>query len=341
MTRVTILEGDVLKPGEEGLIQFRLEDAAVALPEDRFVIRSYSPMTTIGGGYIIDPLPRKHRRNIPAVIDQLTGLENGDPRDRVQVYLEEAGEYGLEGMNLSVRTGLEPTALEDLLAVMVEAGEIVIAGTSDGTLVYSSSSFEMIKDKLLKALEKFHRSNPAKAGIGREELRMKVARQLPDRPYRNLLAALREHGAIILEGDIVRIGSHEATLTPHQKDLAGKVIGFLDKTGLSPPFVTELVKEMKASPAELKLVLNLLADRGDLVRIKDDYFVTSDAHAALLKGVSDYFESSQEMALADFREIVDTTRKWIIPLLEYLDRTLVTMRKGDVRIKRGTVKREQ
>ncbi len=340
MTRVTILEGDVLQPGEEGLIQFRLEEAAVALPKDRFVIRSYSPMTTIGGGHIIDPLPRKHRRNTPSVIDQLTGLENGDPRGRIKVYLEETGEYGLEGVKLSVRTGLEPTALEGLLAVMVEAGEIVVARTSEGTLVYSSSSFDRIKDRLLQALEKFHRSNPAKTGIGREELRMKVARQLPDRPYRNLLSALQEHGAIILEGDIVRIGSHEATLTPHQEELAGEVNRILGEAGLSPPFVADLVKAMKISPAELKLVLNLLADRGDLVRIKDDYFVTSDAHTALLKGVDDYFESRQEMALIDFREIVDTTRKWMIPLLEYLDRTLVTMRKGDVRIKRGAVKRD-
>ncbi len=338
MTRVTILQGEVIQPGEEGVIQLRLEEPVVALPGDRFVIRSYSPMTTIGGGRLIDPLPRKHRRNRQPVIDQLTRLDEGDLRIKVLVYLEEAGEYGLESTNLSMRTGLEPVTLRELLEDMSEDGETVVVQTGDGTLAYSAVTFERIKDRLIKALEKFHQANPARAGIGREELRMRVARQLPDRPYRNLLAALQEQSLIDLDGDIVRIGSHEATLTPEQEVLARKVLGLLEKSQFSAPFLPEISDDFKTSQGDLKTVLNLMADRGDIVRIKDDYFVASQAHDILLKGVEKHFASNQEMALADFREIVSTSRKWMIPLLEYLDRTQVTMRKGDVRIKRGSRK---
>lgn len=336
MTRATILEGDLIQPGEEGLVQLRLEEPAVALPGDRFVIRSYSPMTTIGGGHIIDPLPRKHRRNRPPVIKQLKRLEEGSPQDHIQVYLEEAGDHGLEAVTLSMRTGLAHSDMNELLAGMGDDSKVVLAVIGDGTLAYSAASFDRIKDRLLKALEKFHQANPARAGIGREELRMRVARQLPDRPYRNLLTALQELGSIALDGDTVRIGSHEASLTPEQEVLARKVVGVLEKSQLSAPFLAEISGHLNTPPADLKTVLNLLADRGDLVRIKDDYFLTSNVHDTLLKGVGEYFRSNQEMALADFREIVGTTRKWMIPLLEYLDRTQVTMRKGDVRIKRGT-----
>jgi selenocysteine-specific elongation factor len=336
MTRATILEGDVIQPGDEGLVQLRLEEPAVALPGDRFVIRSYSPMTTIGGGQLIDPLPRKHRRNRLPVIKQLKSLEEGGLQDRILVYLDEAGDHGLEAATLSMRIGLDTSEMKELLAGMSDDSKVVLAVTGDGTLAYSAASFERIKDRLLKALEKFHQANPARAGIGREELRMRVARELPDRPYRNLLAALQEQSLIALDGDVVRIGSHEATLTPEQEILARKVLDLLEKSQLSVPFLAEISDDLKVPPGDLKTVLNLLADRGDLARIKDDYFIVSKAHDSLLRGIEEYFSTKQEMALADFREIVNTTRKWMIPLLEYLDRTQVTMRKGDVRIKRGT-----
>jgi selenocysteine-specific elongation factor len=338
MTRVAILEGDFIQPGEEGLVQFRLEEPAIALPGDRFVIRSYSPMATIGGGHIIDPLPGKHRRNRPVVIERLMRLEEGSLQDRVEVFLEEAGDHGMEAATLSMKTGLDTPDMKEMLSNMGDDSKVILAVTGDGTLAYSAASFDRIKDRLLKALEKFHQANPARAGLGREELRNRVARELPDRPYRNLLTALKEQGLIALDGDVVRIGSHEATLTPEQEVLARKVLGLLEKSQLSAPFLADISDDLKALPGDLKTVLNLLADRGDLVRIKDDYFVTSGSHDLLLKGVDEYFGSKQEMTLADFREIVDTTRKWMIPLLEYLDRTQVTMRKGDVRIKRGTRK---
>jgi selenocysteine-specific elongation factor len=340
MTRTTILEGEVVQPGEEGLVQLRLEEPAIALPGDRFVIRSYSPMATIGGGHIIDPLPDKHRSNRPPVIERLKKLEEGDIQDRVEIYLEGAGDHGLEASNLSVRTGLDAPEMKEMLSKMAEASKVVVAVTGDGTLAYSAASFDRIKDRLLAALEKFHKANPARAGLGREELRNRSARELPDRPYRNLLTALHERGLIALDGDTVRIGSHEATLTPEQKALSERVLAVLERSQLSAPFLPEIGDELKVLPADLKTVLNLLADKGDVFRIKDDYFITASAHQFLISGIEEYFSTRQEMALTDFREIVNTTRKWMIPLLEYLDRTQVTMRKGDVRIKRGSVKRD-
>jgi len=335
MTRVAILEEDTLQPGTDGLVQLRLEKWAVALPGDRFVIRSYSPITTIGGGEILDPLPLKHRRFRPPVLGQLARLESDEPAQKIQVLLEEAGDYGLPARQLGVRTGLGSPAVEKLLDEMAGEEKVVVSKAGEDLLAYSRVSFEMIKERLIRALEKYHRVNPAKTGIGREELRMRVAKQLPDRPYRNLLTALREQGDILLDGDTVRLGGHEASLTPQQEKLAGRVLNILKSRSLSAPFLPELAEELGSSPADLKTVLNLMAEKGDLVRIKDDYFITQAACKSLMDGVEAFFKVKSELALADFREIVNTTRKWMIPLLEYLDRIQVTMRKGDVRIKRG------
>jgi selenocysteine-specific elongation factor len=335
MTRVAILEGEKLEPGANGLVQLRLEKKTVALPGDRFVIRSYSPITTIGGGEILDPFPRKHRRFRKPVLEHLSRLESGTAVLKIREFLDEAGEFGLPAGQLGVRTGLGYGPVEELLDEMAGAGEVVASRGGEGLLAYSRTAFDRIRERLIRALEKYHGANPAKAGIGREELRMRVAKELPDRPYRNLLDTMKEQGDILLDGDTVRLGGHEASLTPQQENLAAKVLNVLRPKGLSAPFLTELAEELRSSTGELKTVLNLMAERGDLVRVKDDFFITSTACRSLKEGVHRFFEDKRELSLAEFREITDTTRKWMIPLLEYLDRTQVTMRKGDVRIMRG------
>jgi selenocysteine-specific elongation factor len=337
MTRAVVLDGEQIEPGSGGLVQLRLEEPVVALPGDRFVVRSYSPMTTIGGGSILDPLPRKHRRNRPPVLEQLKRLKSDDSVEKIITILDEASDRGVTARELGIRTGLGLSEAVRILDEMAEDGSVVVSRIGDEVLAYSSEAFDRIRSRLIRSLEKFHEANPARSGIGREELRMRVARQLPDRPYRNLLAALTEQGEIVLEGDVVSLGGHEAKLSPQQETLAARIMNVLKPKGLSPPFLAELSEELKAPPADLKTVLNLLAGRGDLVRIKDDYFITRSAHETLMKGLEAFFSTNRELSLSDFRQIVNTTRKWMIPLLEHLDRTQVTMRKGDVRIRRKSV----
>ncbi len=336
MTRVALLEADFLKPGDEAMVQLRLESPAVALPGDRFVIRSYSPITTIGGGVVLDPVPVKHRRMRKPVIEMLARLDTQDHIARLQVHLDQASTFGAPMDQLAVRSGVLVDDVSNTLTELEKGGKAVLTGAGGGALAYSSQSYEELQKKLVKTLTAYHKGNPLKTGMGREELRMKLARDFPERPFKMLLAALEEMEEIELEKDTVRLKAHEATLTPQQEALSGKVMEILAKDGLSPPFVQDLAEELSARPDELKALLGLLAQRGDVVRIKDDYFIHPDEHESLMKKVLDYFGENSEMAMANFREITGITRKWMIPLLEYMDRTQVTMRRGDVRIKRGS-----
>ncbi len=336
MTRVALLEADFLKPGDETMAQLRLESPAVALPGDRFVIRSYSPISTIGGGVVLDPLPAKHRRMRKSVINSLIRLDTPDHIARLQVYLDQASTFGAPMDQLAVRSGVLADDASNSLMELEKGGKAVLIGSGEGALAYSSESYDELKDKMVKTLTAFHESNPLKTGMGREELRMKLARDFPERSFKMLLAALEEMDEIELEKDTVRLKAHEVTLTPRQEALSGKVMEVLAKNGLSPPFVQDLAEALSARPDELKALLGLLAQRGDVVRIKDDYFIHPEAHESLMEKVLTFFEENSEMAMPHFREITEITRKWMIPLLEYLDRTQVTMRRGDVRIKRGS-----
>ncbi len=335
MTRVAVLDGEVIEPGARGLVQLRLEGPAVCLPGDLFIARSYSPMTTIGGGRVLDPLPPKRRRGKKGTLEHLHRLDTRDAGQLMEAHLIEAGDHGSQISRLAVRSGVTVPEALGLLDRLEAENRVVVSGEGAGVLAYSTESFEKLKGRLIRSVGKFHETNPMRPGIGREELRMRIARELPDRPYRNLLSALEGMGEITVEGDIVRLCDHQATLTPAQEALAAKIVSQLHSDGVAVPMLAELSEELSLGAEKIKPVLNLLADRKELVRIKDDYFIHPEAHRKVLDGVEAHFRVSEELSLADFREIVNTTRKWMIPLLEYLDRIQVTMRKGDVRIKRG------
>ena len=335
MARVILLDCEVLEPGQQALVQLRMDAAAVAQPGDRFVLRSYSPVTTLGGGTVLDPVPVKHRRLRQPVLDHLSRLDTQDPLLRMEALLDDAGDHGIRIVDLSPRAGIRVDGTLDMINKLQSEGKSVLIGSGEAAMAYSSGSYEDLKGKLISVLKAFHKANPVKPGMGREELRMKFARNLPDRPYRNLLGALQEKGEIRIDGDIVRAQSHQATLTPDQEGLGKKVSALLEAQALSAPFLAEMAESLSTDAVKLKPVLNLMAQNGKAVRVKDDYFIHPDAERDLLEGVERYFAKEKEMSLKDFREIADTTRKWMIPLLEYLDRTQVTMRRGDVRIRRG------
>ena len=335
MARVVLLEKEALDPGQEALAQVHLEASAVAQPGDRFVLRSYSPITTIGGGVVLDPAPAKHRRGRQTVIAHLTRLQTDDPGKRMEALLDEAGDYGGTAGVIGIRAGVSVPGAIGLLRDLEAEGKAVLIGDGAGALAYSSTSFDGLKDRLVKVLDVFHQAHPLKKGMGREELRMKFASMLPDRPYKNLLSALGEKDVIGVEGNTVFLRGHTAAFTPEQEELAKRAALILDASGLSTPFVPDLAGDLAVDIGHLKAVLGLMSERGDAVRVKDDFYIHPDANRTLMEKVDSYFASNAELSMKGFREIADTSRKWMIPLLEYLDRMQVTMRKGDVRIKRG------
>ncbi len=336
MARAVPLAAERLEPGEEGVVQLRLESPVVALPGDRFVLRSESPMRTVGGGVVLDPFPAKRKRGRPGVAGHLarleTAREGGEPGERLLALLEEPGSFGVPSGTLAVRAGVSPERAERVLGGMVKAGKAV---TVSG-LAYSARAYQSLRERLLAVLADFHQANPARTGMNREELRQRLSPDFPVESFRVLLEDLSARGAVQVEKEEVRGGAHEATLTPGQQELGRKVLSLLASSGFTPPFLDEMAATFVAPVPQVKAVLTLLAQRGEAVRIKDDFYLAPPAHGDLLARVDGWFDKKTEMAMADFRELTGgATRKWLIPLFEYLDRSGVTLRKGDLRIRRG------
>src|SRR5947207_10520591 len=213
MARVLWLESQELMPGQTAFVRFRLEGPLVALPGDRFVIRSYSPIITIGGGTLLDIAPPRFKRKAPALLAHLTLLEKGDPAQVVEEHLKQAGPAGARAADLRARTPFGPERLRELLDELVKTAAIVAV---DREWYLHREANDRLRAQTLGLLEAFHAENPLRGGISREELRSRAG-NAQERVFSQLLTRLEPEGLVRSENDQVRLTAHSIRLTPEQQ----------------------------------------------------------------------------------------------------------------------------
>jgi len=334
--RAIILDREEVKPGEEAFLHLRLEDPSqgvVALPGDRYVIRSYSPVLTIGGGEILDAFPTRHKRLSPQLKEEMATLEKGSDDDKIRLRLLKAGAAGLYWPDLIMRTNLLPSTLKKLVDRLVSSGAI-LRFNGDRLRFFHPQVLADLKRFSLDYLKEFHRKNPLQAGAMKEELKSKLPPQVDARLFNQLLSSLVEEKKIVAEKEALRLISHAISLKEGEKDLRRKIVLLFEKAKLQPPTVKEVVSELAASENELKPVLQLLTKEGILVKVKEDLYFHRQALEDLENRMVGFFKQSKEMTPAQFKEISQVSRKFAIPLLEHFDGKKLTMRIGDKRVLR-------
>jgi selenocysteine-specific elongation factor len=331
--RAILLDREEVKPGEEALLQVRLETRIVALPGDRFIIRSYSPLLTIGGGEVLDAFPSRHKRFSQQVKEEMETLEKGSDDEKLKLRLLRAGPAGLSWPDLIMRSNMMPGKLKSHVEGLVSAG---------GILRYNGDRFRYIHPQVMTDLERFcldylkefHRQNPLQPGAMREELKTKLPPQMDGRLFNHLLSTLIEEKKIIAERETIRLSSHTISLKEEEKDLRKKMVLLYAKGKLQPPLVKEVAAELAVSENELKPVLQLLNKEGTLVKVKEDLYFYQQAMQELEGKLTNFLQQHKEMTPTQFKEISQVSRKFAIPLMEHFDAKKLTMRIGDKRVLR-------
>ena len=331
--RVIPLGREEVKPGEEAFMQIRLEEPIMALPGDHFVIRSYSPLLTIGGGEVLDAFPSRHKRLSQQVREEMEILEKGSDDEKIRVRLLKAGPAGLSWPDLMMRTNLLPAKLKS----RVEA----LAGTG-GILRYNGDRLRYIHPQVmadlkrfcLDYLKEFHRKNPLQPGAMKEELKSKLPPHADSRLFNHLLSALTGEKKIIMEKETVRLSAHTISLKEEEKDLRKKMVLLYAQGKLQPPLIKEVAAELAVSESELKPVLQLLVKEGTLVKVKEDLYFHLQAMQEMEAKLIQFLQQNKEMAPTQFKEISQVSRKFAIPLMEHFDAKKLTMRIGDKRVLR-------
>ena len=330
---ITLLDRDELAPGERAFVQLRFDQPVVVLPHDRFVIRSYSPLSTAGGGEILDPLPTKHKRFSPEVLESLGVMQARHTEKIIEIYLRESKFQGKSIQELGSRLGIHPQDLTIILHKMVENGSIILFD-QDTFKAISRSHYEGLKRITLKELKSYHENNPLKKGILKEELKSKLPWVVEVKLYNHLLNILSQEGHLQMEKDKVWLSGYSPLLEGKQRETKEKIVKVYEESGLQPPTVKDLVSQLSGKEEEVKNILGLLAGEGTLMKVKEDLFFHEQAINRLREQLLAFLVSKGEIDAPQFKELSQVSRKYAIPLLEYFDSIKLTVRVGDKRILR-------
>jgi selenocysteine-specific elongation factor len=325
-----LLDTDELKPGASGYAQVRLDKQVAVRSGDRFVLRSYSPMHTIGGGQILHPNPKKRRRMVGETLEVLAVLERGESHEMVELYLKEAGFDGVGERALTILANITQKELRGLLQDMMSRGEVIQFDRETPRFVHEEA-FGKLRQLLLDHLAEFHRKEPLRAGINKEELFGRLPRGADGKLCNELIQRLTRQGEIIQERDLVRLSSHQIELAGRQDEVREKIESIYRDAGLQPPFFREVARSLGVPDKEARQILSWMLEQGLLVKVKEDMYFHYRALDELKQQLLDLFEEREEITTPQFKELTQTSRKYTIPLLEFLDASRFTIRVGDVR----------
>ena len=320
--RVRLLDNEELKAGEEGWVQLHFRDPVPAVKGDLFVIRSSD--TTLGGGTVVDPHPsRRHRRYIPAVLEQLTAMEEGTGQDALVSAIDQWGPCDLKSLSQKANLPLDEVLAGT--AELAEGDQVVLLGegtAQSDSLVYSRAGWSTLVRKSSDMLQSYHKQYPLRRGISREELRNRAGLAQSTFPW--VMERLVHQGVLVEEGATVRLPQHETALSSAQQQQVDRYIKALESEPYSPPTDLTLDGEL----------LTLLMDEGKVVKVNESVVFAASAYKAMVDRIMAHTREQGKITVADGRDLFNTSRKYILPLLEYLDQQRITRRVGDERVLR-------
>jgi selenocysteine-specific elongation factor len=332
LARVKLLGRRELRPGEESLAQLRLERPHVAVPGERFIIRRYSPARTIGGGAVLDPTPRKHRGAAAEALEALEHLAAAPPGERLPLLILESGLRGVRTAELQVRTGLTAGQLERPLQESCARDALRRIGEGERAIHVATPALEDAAGAIRERLASYHAAHPLEPGLRKEELRERVAGDAPPEVFRHLLEWMAAQGAVAVEGEWVRSGTHRLRLSDEEERARSAIEEAFRGAGLNPPAPDAVLREAGLSPAKSQALYQLLLRSGQLVRIRDGLTFHAEALEELRSRLLNFRRERDTIDVAAFKELSGTTRKNAIPLLEYLDAQRITRRQGNERL---------
>jgi selenocysteine-specific elongation factor len=327
LARVRLLGCDELTPGQSGWLQLELRQPAVAVRGDRYVLRRPSPGETIGGGVVVDPHPKeRHKRFSDQVIYELETLSRGSPSE---VLLQAAMAYGFSSLNdISSKARLQEEQAQAGLQELIDSGQLLLLekGTiSPKSDVLAIPALMWINEtqKSLKEVEHFHQTYPLRKGIPREELKSRL--KMTTRLFNAAMRAWVNEGQLSEKGAFVLRSNFQVRFSSQQQSIMLTLWKRFDQVPNSPPSV----KECQAEVGEE--LYNALVDMGELVQISAEVVYRRKDYDFLVKSVKDYFDGQPTLTVAQFRDQYNTSRKYALAFLEYLDKIGTTVRDGDIR----------
>ena len=334
--RVYPLESKMVLPGQSGLVQIRLEQPAMCWVGDRFILRMYSPMITIGGGVVLDNYPRKHRtRNLHQELPPLQHLKlciEKQPLERDQTWLRflvhSKGESGMDMKELTERTGSLENKIRPLLDNIPEI-ELV---PQKPILAVTREALQNMEKFILDYLEHFHTTHPLASGVSREELRGQFLKNSNNDYFQFLIHRLEKQQLIRIDTSTITREGRQPELNKEQQVIRLAILEKIQISFPEPPTLQELKIKLSYDSSKIEDIYYFLLQQGELIRISGRFVLTNAQIDQLKKELRKKFLPGETFAVPQVKETLNITRKYAIPFLEYLDQERVTRREGAMRV---------
>lgn len=329
LARIYLLDRDKLQPGERAIAQIHFSEPMVGVFGDRFVIRSFSPLRTIAGGIVVNPISRPLRKRSPqaTIIMQLT---NEDPVRIITNQLLINSPQGLTKDQLKIMTNLPDKKLE-LVMKDLQAKQAIHIFDREEMRFIGAETLNELSQELLNFVQEFHKKNPLLAGISRAEIKSNWGRGLPPKLVHFILEKTLKKNLLCSEQEVLRHPEHKVALKEDQNKLKQQILKTFLQAGQTPPTLKALLDKIGANKEQVLPVLGLLCKEGVLIKVKDELYFHTQAIDQTIAQIQKFFTREAELTPSKFKDLTGLSRKYAIPLLEYLDRAKVTIRIGDIR----------
>jgi len=331
IARIKLLDKEKLEPGLSGFAQLQLEHDAVAMRRDPFVIRQYSPLITIGGGFILETNPKPHRRFQQETINQLKGLENQDPVDVITTVLLSQKVSGLRLSELEKLTGYDSVALPNILAQPSLQKQILKLGSDKNPLYCHKIIFDRLKENIINTINDFHKREPFRPGMNKAELKIKSTNNSPQL-FDYVFEELIEDGIVNEDSNLVKLSIYKITLSEKDKNIATAIKKTLITADYSPPSVSELAHNINIPLQETQRILGAMYGMGDIIWLDNEIFFDEQILQNAKNALINYLRKNNEITVSQYRNHLNTTRKYAMALLLHFDHIGLTIRIEDVRV---------
>ncbi len=320
-----------LPSGGSALANFKLQDEILVLPGDRFIVRQFSPVVTIGGGAVLDPLARRPMLRDSGRAAFLETLERG-AHEEILAAMTERALLGLGHEEIVARTGWTKKEVQGALEKLHGTGRTRIVST-EPLILASGKLFEEVRKKILEKVERFQKENPLLPGIAREDLRASLGKRVRSETFRAALDELVTQKKLDAPGELVKKAGSEIALLPEEARAKEQIEAAFSSAGLAVPSVKEVLAKLAVESKRAEKLLQILLREKTLIRVSPELIFHRQALAQLKEQLAAYKKTKGDrISVPAFKELTGITRKYAIPLLEYLDREHVTRRAGEERV---------
>jgi selenocysteine-specific elongation factor len=330
--RVTLVGKSELQPGDEGFVQFRFESPVVVQHGDRYILRFYSPVETLGGGMVLDPRPRRHKsRTMDQSLRNLAVLAEGSREEKLALLIAGRALAGMEENEVAATFSADK---QDISAALTSlAGRKTIIRVDN--LYVHASSLGDLEGRVLQLITEYHKANSLKPGLDKEELKGMLRLRLHPRLLSVTVDGMIKKKLLEAEGSKLRLPGFRPSLGKDTGGIKERIVEAIRKSGATPPVREELPELFQIPERDARDLLKMLADEGRISRVNDSIYLDRETLEAMRSDLTRYLQEKKEITIAEFRDLVRTSRKYAVPLMEYFDSQKLTQRVGDKRVLRG------